>query len=482
MVPVPAGRRLAPRGVPTPGPALPGAPPSHHGRPRPWAPLRAGVPGVTRAGVEHLPGSDRRVVLIRVDADTHQGALATGDSGSLAAGARTALAERLPLVVVMASSGADVHEGVSSLDGWGRAAAALAACSGVVPIIFVAYGLAISGPALMLGMADVVVMTPEAVAYVSGPASVAQLTGVEVDPVALGGQGVHLRSTGVAALVAPDVAAALDQVAELLDYLPDHADELAGVQASDDPLERSTPELRDLLPPTPTGSYDVRQVVAAVADDGELLELRAAWAPQLVTALIRIGGATVGVVANQPQSMAGTLDIAASQKGARFVTFCDAFNIPLLTLVDTPGFMPGRDLEWRGMIRHGAELVYAYAEATVPRVCLILRKAFGGAYIVMDSKLMGNDLCLAWPSAQVAVMGAQGAVQILHRREDAATQARLIDDYERLYLNPYVAAERGYVDQIIDPGETRRVVAGAFAMLATKRERLPRRKHGNGPL
>jgi propionyl-CoA carboxylase beta chain len=180
--------------------------------------------------------------------------------------------------------------------------------------------------------------------------------------------------------------------------------------------------------------------------------------------------------------MAGTLDIAASQKGGRFVAFCDAFNLPLLTLVDTPGFMPGKDLEWRGMIRHGAQMVFAYAEATVPRVCLILRKAYGGAYIVMDSKLMGNDLCLAWPSAEVAVMGAQGAVQILHRREDAATQARLVEDYEARYLNPYVAAARGYIDQVIDPADTRVVVANALRTLASKRERIVTRKHANGPL
>jgi acetyl-CoA carboxylase carboxyltransferase component len=249
-----------------------------------------------------------------------------------------------------------------------------------------------------------------------------------------------------------------------------------------DPAERPSPELRDLLPVSATGSYDVRRAISAIADDGELLELRARWAPQIVTALCRIDGRTVGVVANQPQSMAGTLDIAASQKGARFVTFCDSFNVPILTLVDTPGFMPGKDLEWRGMIRHGAQLVFAYAEATVPRVCLIMRKAFGGAYIVMDSKAMGNDLCLAWPSAQVAVMGAQGAVQILHRREDAETQARLADDYEEEYLNPYVAAARGFVDLVIDPADSRRAVASAFQMLASKREKIVARKHGNGPL
>lgn len=444
--------------------------------------LRAGVPGGTHAGLRRLPVTDRMVVLVSVDQGVRRGALAAADSETVARAAATALAQRLPLVLVLASSGADIHEGVASLDGWGRAAHALASCSGIVPVVVVAYGLAVSGPALLLGMADAVVMTDEAVAYVSGPAAVREWTGQRLDPAELGGQRVHARSSGVAALVARDGEAALESAAALLDYLPDHADERPPRWAPDDPWDRPTPELRDLLPVSETGSYDVRRVVAAVADDAEYLEVRAAWAPQLVTALCRVDGRPVGVVANQPQSMAGTLDIAASQKGARFVSFCDSFNIPLLTLVDTPGFMPGKDLEWRGMIRHGAQLVFAYAEATVPRVCLILRKAFGGAYIVMDSKGMGNDMCLAWPSAQVAVMGAQGAVQILHRREDADTRARLQGEYEEQYLNPYVAAERGFIDDVIDPADTRRAVAAALRLLSTKRERLVSRKHGNGPL
>ncbi len=444
--------------------------------------LRAGVPGGTRAGLSRLPGTDRKVVLVSVDEDVRRGALAAADSETVAAAAAMALAQRLPLVVVLASSGADIVEGVASLDGWGRAARALAGCSGIVPVVVVTYGLAVSGPALLLGMADAVVMTDAAVAYVSGPAAVREWTGQRLAPGELGGQRVHTRSSGVAAMVAADVGGALEEVAALLDYLPDHADCEPPYWPSGDPRERSTPDLRDLLPMTATGSYDVRDVVREVADDGELLELRAAWAPQLVTALCRIDGFPVGVVANQPQSMAGTLDIAASQKGARFVAFCDSFNVPLLTLVDTPGFMPGKDLEWRGMIRHGAQLVFAYAEATVPRVCLILRKAFGGAYIVMDSKGMGNDICLAWPSAQVAVMGAQGAVQILHRREDAETQARLQVEYEDRYLNPYVAAERGFIDEVIDPADSRRAVASALRLLSTKREKLVTRKHGNGPL
>ena len=443
--------------------------------------LRAMASGAT-AGLARLPVTDRRVVLVRVSSEQRRGALSVADSETIAAGARMALDQRLPLVLVLASSGADVFEGVASLDGWGHAALAMSACSGVVPTVVVAYGLALSGPALLLGMADIVIMTPDAVAYVSGPTAVAAMTGQHLDPGELGGQRVHARSTGVAALLAVDVEQGLEMAAAALDYLPDHADEEPQSWATDDPFDRATPSLRDLLPVSATGSYDVRHAVSAIADEGEYLELRAGWAPQLCTLLCRIDGRPVGVVANQPQSMAGTLDISASQKGARFVAFCDAFNIPLLTLVDTPGFMPGKDLEWRGMIRHGAQLVFAYAEATVPRVCLILRKAYGGAYIVMDSKGMANDLCLAWPSAQVAVMGAQGAVQILHRREDAGAQARLAEEYEEAFLNPYVAAARGFIDQVVDPADTRKAVASAFRMLSTKRERIVERKHANGPL
>jgi acetyl-CoA carboxylase carboxyltransferase component len=388
----------------------------------------------------------------------------------------------MPLVALLASSGPDLTEGVAVLDGWGRAARAWAACSGVVPVVALAQGPVLSGSALLLGMADAVVMTSRSLAYLSGPAAVAEVTGQSVRPSELGGTQVHSTRSGLASLLAHDTEEALAAAAYLLDYLPSHSDELPPLLACADPVSRATPELRDIVPASATGSYDVRRVIEAVADEGEVLELRAGWAPQLVTALVRIGGQPVGVLANQPQAMAGTLDIAASQKGARFVAFCDSFNIPLLTMVDTPGFMPGRDLEWRGMIRHGAELVFAYAEATVPRVCLVLRKAYGGAYIVMDSKAMGNDLCIAWPSAELAVMGAEGAVSIVHRRADNATKALLAEAYREQFLNPYVAAERGFVDIVIDPAETREVVARCFSALATKRERLITRKHGNSPV
>src|SRR5664280_1814016 len=294
-------------------------------------------------------------------------------------------------------------------------ARALTKCSGAVPVVVVVTGPAISGPAFLLGLADLVVMTSDAFAFVSGPAMVEQFTGVRIGIHQLGGTAMHARSSGLCTVEAATEPDALAHVDHLLGLLPANADELAPLGPTDDPPDRDAGELRDIIPARATSSYDVRRVAAALSDDHDVTELWTRWSPQLVTALGRIAGRTVGFVANQPQALAGTLDIAASQKGARFVRFCDAFNLPLVTLVDTPGFLPGKDLEWRGMIRHGAELAFAYAEATVPRVCVILRKAFGGAYIVMDSKGLGNDLCFAWPGAEIAVMGAEGAVQILHR-------------------------------------------------------------------
>jgi len=271
-------------------------------------------------------------------------------------------------------------------------------------------------------------------------------------------------------------------VALLLSYLPANADETPPFWPTDDPPDRLTPEAGELLPSASAGSYDVRKVIGAIVDEGELLELRERWAPNLVTAFATIAGRPVGIVANQPIAIAGTLDIPSSQKGARFVGFCDAFNLPIVTLVDTSGFYPGKDLEWRGMIRHGAQLAFAYARATVPRICVILRKSYGGAYIVMDSKKMGNDLCLAWPTAELAVMGAKGAIEILHRRATPDERAQLEVEYDERLLNPFIAAERGYVDAVIEPVDTRAEIAQALAMLDSKQESLVGRKHDNSPL
>lgn len=442
--------------------------------------LRTRTPGAVSARVDELGG--RPVVMAIVDATERSGALTSVASETLASAAATALAERLPLVVVMASSGASIVEGIAALDGWGRAARALAACSGVVPTIMVVSGPAVSGPALMLGLADHVVFTQESYAFVSGPTMVAEFTGVGISTEQLGGATAHARSSGVACLVAADEAAALEAAAGILAYFPDSVDQVPDRFDTTDPPDRLTPEAGEVLPVTSTGSYDVRDVVRALADDGELLEVRARWAPNMVTGYASFAGMPVGIVANQPIAIAGTLDIPASQKAARFVANCDAFNLPIVTVVDTPGFYPGKDLEWRGMIRHGAQLVFAYARATVPRICVILRKSYGGAYIVMDSKKMGNDLCVAWPGAELAVMGAGQAAAILQRRATPDERAAFEADYTERLLNPYIAAERGYIDAVIEPSETRSLITSSLEMLSTKRERLVARKHDNTPL
>jgi acetyl-CoA carboxylase carboxyltransferase component len=439
------------------------------------------VPGAASASVRLLTGG-RRVVWAEAQDTVHKGALSSAASGVLRNAAIMAREKRLPLVLVMASSGAEIREGVSALHGWGEAAHAITKCSGVVPTIAIVDGPAVSGPALLIGLCDMVIMTNDSFAFVSGPTMVAQMTGVEVSNEELGGTDIHSRQSGVANLVASDIAHAVELLNEVLRYLPNHVDELTAIADTGDAANRQCPELNTILPASPTGSYDVRHVIESIVDDSAHLELRAGWANNVVTTLATIGGRAVGIVANQPLALAGTLDIQASQKAARFVAFCDAFNLSLVTLVDTPGFYPGKDLEWRGMIRHGAQLVFAYGRATVPRVCVILRKSYGGAYIVMDSKRMGNDVCLAWPTAELAVMGAGQAAAILQRRATPEERAAFEADYEERLLNPYVAAERGYVDGVITPAETRSEVLAALDMLSNKREKFPRRKHDNGPL
>ena len=443
--------------------------------------LQHKVPGAAEANVVAL-STGRNVVWLTVDGSLHRGALSAAASYVIATAADTARTKGIPLVVQMESSGADILEGIAALHGWGTAAKALADCSGVVPTISIVTGPAVSGPALLLGLSDFVVMTEDAYAFVSGPTMVVEFTGIDVSTDELGGAGTHARHTGVSSVVVADLEAATIWLEELLEYLPTGVDELPLVLPTADPDDRLTPEAGDLIPTTSTGSYDVRHVIESIADDGIYFEMKPWWASNVVTAFAHMAGYPIGIVANQPISLAGTLDIPASQKAARFVAFCDAFNIPVLTLVDTPGFYPGKDLEWRGMIRHGAQLVFAYARATVPRSCVILRKSYGGAYIVMDSKEMGNDLCLAWPCAELAVMGAGQAAAILQRRATPEERAEFEADYSARLLNPYIAAERGYIDAVIDPADTRREICAALHMLREKREHLVSRKHDNTPL
>jgi acetyl-CoA carboxylase carboxyltransferase component len=433
----------------------------------------------------------RSVSTFRIEGGKHVGAIGPPEGQVMERAIRHAIEFGIPLVGTIASSGADVAEGIPSLHAWGRVAKALADASGVVPTLLAIVGPCVSGPALLIGLADVAVMTDEAFAYVSGPDTVRAFTGIDIDHLGLGGAVAHDRRSGVSVLVTHDDEGAVDALWTILEYLPSNHLEDPPHWATDDPVDRDCRRAAAAVPARPNASYDVRHVIDDVLDADSRFELRANHAPNIVTALGRLDGHTVGVIANQPQHRAGTLDIEASEKAARFVQWCDAFNIPLVTFVDTPGFEPGKDLEWRGMIRHGAELVYAYGNATVPRVCIVLRKAYGGAYIVMDSKGLGNDWCGAWPTAEIAVMGAPGAVQILHGRtlraigdDDArrAEQLALESEYETRFSNPYVAAERGYVDDVIAATDTRRILASTLARLSTKREERPARKHGNSPL
>jgi acetyl-CoA carboxylase carboxyltransferase component len=440
--------------------------------------LRAGIDGSVRAGVRLIEG--HQVVSFTIAGDLRS--MSQADGLTISAACELARAKGHPVVGYVQSTGADVREGISAAHGWGTAARAMIKCSGIVPTVLVVTGPVVSGPALMLGLADIAIMVKDSYAFVSGPAMVEQFTGLPIGHDELGGASIHASRSGVATAVVPDEVAAIELVGEMLSYLPASNSELAPFRATADPAGRPCPELREIVPTNASGSYDVRHVLEAIADDNVITELRSRWAANLITAFANVGGHAVGIVANQPQVLAGTLDIAASQKGARFVSLCDAFNVPLLTFVDTPGFQPGKDLEWRGMIRHGAQLAFAYARATVPRISVTLRKSYGGAYIVMDSKTMGNDIAMAWPSAEIAVMGAKGAVEILHRAASADERAEIEADYEARLLNPYVAAERGSVDMVIDPADSRREIAESLDLLASKRERLARRRHGNSPL
>ncbi|NCY10106.1 MAG: methylmalonyl-CoA carboxyltransferase, partial [Actinobacteria bacterium] len=302
--------------------------------------LQRKVPGAVSAGVRVVAGG-RRVVWVEFDDSVHKGALSRAASQVLTNAANTARDKRLPLVLSLASSGADILEGVAALDGWGQAARAISRCSGVVPSIAIVHGPAVSGPALLIGLCDVVIMTSDSYAFVSGPTMVAQMTGIEVSNEELGGTDIHARESGVASLVASDIQHAHALLDEVLRYLPNHVDELTAMIETGDPVNRACDELNTILPSSSTGSYDVRKVIESIADDGAYLELRSGWAGNIVTALASIGGHSVGIVANQPLALAGTLDIQASQKAARFVAFCDAFNIAIVTLVDTPGFYPG---------------------------------------------------------------------------------------------------------------------------------------------
>ncbi|MCC5953503.1 MAG: acyl-CoA carboxylase subunit beta [Acidimicrobiia bacterium] len=394
-----------------------------------------------------------------------------------------------PVVGLNDGAGARIQEGVVSLAAYGGIFHRNVLASGVTPQISVILGPCAGGAVYSPAMTDFIFMVDQTShMFITGPDVVKTVTGEEVTLEELGGARSHATKSGVATFVGADEKAVLDDVRYLLGFLPaNNLEEPPSVVCEDDP-ERECPELADLMPPNPNQPYDMTDVIAAVVDDGDFFEYQSGWAGSIVCGFARLGGRPVGVVGNQPMVLAGVLDIESSEKAARFVRTCDAFNIPLVTFVDVPGFLPGVDQEYGGIIRHGAKLLYAYCEATVPRIQVITRKAYGGAYVVMNSKSIGADLAFAWPSAELAVMGPQGAVEILYRRElqtaadPAARRAELVEDYTERFASPYVAAERGYIDDVIDPADTRRKLIGGLEMLRSKREELPHRKHGNIPL
>ena len=401
------------------------------------------------------------------------------------------LAERMgiPVVGLNDSGGARIQEGVVSLGGYGEIFLRNVRASGVIPQLSVIMGPCAGGAVYSPAITDFVVMVQDTShMFITGPDVIRTVTGEEVTFEDLGGAGAHATKSGVAHLTTASEEEAIDEVKVLLGYLPANNLEQPPRYAAQDDPERLVPELDTFMPDSSNVPYDVRDVIRAVVDDEEFMEVHERFAQNIVVGFARVEGSSVGIVANQPQHLAGVLDIESSEKAARFVRTCDAFNVPVVTFVDVPGFMPGVDQEHNGIIRRGAKLLYAYAEATVPKITIILRKAYGGAYDVMGSKHLGADVNLAWPTAEIAVMGAKGAVSILYRRELAAADdpdamhAEFEQVYARDLANPWKAAERGYVDAVIEPSRTRVELVRALRFTATKREQRPARKHGNIPL
>ena len=402
-----------------------------------------------------------------------------------------ALKTGVPMIGINDSGGARIQEGVVSLGLYGEIFKRNAHASGVIPQISLILGPCAGGAVYSPALTDFIVMVDKTShMFITGPEVIKTVTGEEVAFEDLGGARTHNTKSGVAHYMASDEDDALEYVKNLLSFLPsNNMDEVPYLDVEAD-LEISEADLMldTIIPDSPNQPYDMHKVIETIVDDGEFLETQALFAPNIICGYGRVEGRPVGVVASQPMQFAGTLDIDASEKAARFVRTCDSFNVPVITLVDVPGFLPGTDQEWQGIIRRGAKLLYAYAEATVPLVTIITRKAYGGAYDVMGSKHLGADINLAWPSAQIAVMGAQGAVNVLYRKELAeakdpeAERAKLLQEYDDKFANPYIAAERGYIDRVIVPSETRVMVIRALRSLRGKRQILPPKKHGNIPL
>ncbi len=391
-----------------------------------------------------------------------------------------------PFVFINDSGGARVQEGIDSLSGYGKVFYANVLLSGAVPQISIISGPCAGGAAYSPALTDFIIQTRKAHMFITGPGVIKQVTGEEVTQDDLGGADAHMGRSGVVHFVADDDEQAILIAQKLLSFLPQNNTEDAPIVDPDDVVE-SNPKLRDILPVESNKGYDVRAVISEIVDHADFLEVQAGWARNIVVGFGRVVGRTVGIIANQPSVMSGVLDIDSSDKASKFVRFCNAFNIPIVNLVDVPGFLPGVAQEHNGIIRHGAKMLYAYSAATVPKITVVLRKAYGGAYLAMCSKDLGADKVFAWPTAEIAVMGAEGAANVVFRREIMAAEdqdarrAELVEEYRETFSTPYMAASRGLVDDIIDPADTRHEIALALELLAGKRELRPAKKHGLGP-
>ncbi len=400
-----------------------------------------------------------------------------------------ALENGAPVIGLNDSGGARIQEGVDSLGGYAEIFLLNTLASGVVPQISAVMGPCAGGAVYSPAITDFVFMVKNtSYMFVTGPNVVKTVTQEDVTSEELGGADTHASKSGVAHLACENEIDCLQKIRELFRFIPQNCEDPAPLVPTDDPIDRVDDALDSLIPDNANKPYDMHDVIARIVDDGAFFEIHPDYAANIIVGFAHLGGRSIGIVANQPAVLAGVLDLDASIKGARFVRFCDAFNIPLVVFEDVPGFLPGTDQEWRGIIRNGAKLLYAFCEATVPKMTIITRKAYGGAYDVMNSKHIRGDLNFAWPTAEIAVMGPKGAVEIIYRRqieqadEPAAAEARFIDQYREKFANPYIAAERGYIDDVIRPGETRLRLIRGLEMLKNKVSNNPRKKHGNIPL
>ena len=394
-----------------------------------------------------------------------------------------------PIIGLIASGGARIQEGVYSLGGYAEIFRRNAIYSGVVPQISLIMGPCAGGASYSPAVTDLVIMVRgQSYMFLTGPAVIKTVTGEEIDSESLGGADVHLTVSGNCHLVGDTEQEAITLARQALSYLPSNNVEPAPFTQADEPVNRRSEMLNTLVPEDPSMSYSMQDAINAIVDQGSFLEIQAGYAPNAIVGLARLAGRSVGVVSQEPAMMAGVMDINSADKISRFVRMCDAFNVPLVTFVDSPGFLPGVSQEHGGVIRHGAKVLFAYAEATVPKVSVVTRKAYGGAYVVMSSKYIGTDITYAWPSAEIAVMGAEGAANILYGRQikqaedPQAERDRLTQQYQEDYLNPYAAAKAGYIDEVIEPAETRQKLIEALQALENKVEMNPARKHGNMPV